>query len=132
MKFALALIVFFVVLIFNIPPGRYLANWIIDNDHYRYCNYSGSFTSIDPGHYEESHVRDALASCLKLNAPLLTKPIKAQDRVVYRLFWRNPLCFWRWYDYCVNPAYALPYIRWSGVEKRRKQAGLKYTYCQSF
>ncbi len=132
MKVGLTLIGILVITLFNIPPGKYLAAWIIDSYHYRYCNYSGSFTFTDQGHYEASHLKDALTSCLKENAPLLAKPITAKDRVVYRLFWRNPICFWRWYDYCVNPAYKLPYISWAEVEARRKQLGTRNLYCQSF
>jgi hypothetical protein len=43
------------------------------------------------------------------------------DTVVYRLFWKNPLCFWRWYAYLTNGMESVnfPYKSWDEIKKRR-------------
>ena len=42
-----------------------------------------------------------------------------KDTVVYRLFWKNPLAFWRWAEYFNDKRYDLPYKSWESIRKKR-------------
>lgn len=48
------------------------------------------------------------------------------DTLMYRNFWKNPLCFWRWKEYFTDKKYQLPYISRSEVERNALKMKLKH------
>ena len=47
--------------------------------------------------------------------------------VVYRLFWKNPLAFWRWSDYLSDdPHYKLPYKDWNEIKKKHPESDIDF------
>ena len=92
-----------ILAISNFPPGRYYFDYILDEQHYRYTNKSGSFENIDRSGSNIKGVRNRFEH-FKIESK------KPEDRL-YRRFWKNPLAFWRWHSYFSNdPRYDLPYL----------------------
>jgi hypothetical protein len=46
--------------------------------------------------------------------------IEKGDSVIYRLFSKNPLAFWRINKYFTDPKYKLPYRSWAKIKIKRK------------
>jgi hypothetical protein len=106
------LIIGFIVLISNLPPLKYWLNYIIDEKHYRYSSYYGEFTIIDRS---ISNVKGVLLSFDEYK-----KTYQLKNQNLYRIFYKNPLAFWRWHSYFGNdPRYNLPYMNWNEIKKRR-------------
>jgi hypothetical protein len=102
----------FIILVSNIPPMRYLLDYIIDDKHYRYSDYNGHFAIIDRSGHNVKGVLSFFKDYQKKN--------NLQDQKLYRLFYKNPLAFWRWYTYFGDdPRYNLPYMSWNEIKKRR-------------
>jgi hypothetical protein len=100
------LILGFIILISNLPPLRYLLDYIIDEKHYRYSDYNGEFSIIDRS---GSNVDGLLMSFKDYS-----ENNNLKNKNLYRLFYKNPLAFWRWYSYFSNdPRYELPYMNWN-------------------
>jgi hypothetical protein len=118
------LLVSVVILISNLPPVRYLLDYIIDDKHYRYSNYNGGFAIIDrSGH----NVKGVLSFFEDYNKNNFIK-----NKKLYRLFYKNPLAFWRWYSYFGDdPRYELPYMNWNEIKKTRFK-GEENDYYQDF
>jgi hypothetical protein len=101
-----------IILISNSPPLRYLLDYIIDDKHYRYSSYDGEFSIIDRG---GSNVDGLLMSFKDYS-----ENNNLKNKNLYRLFYKNPFAFWRWYSYFSNdPRYQLPYMNWNEIKKRR-------------
>lgn len=96
----------------NIPPIKNIFTFFIDENHYRYSNYDGSFTFIEfKGHDTEMMGR-------KENA-FNKKHFLDSNTVVFRCFRKNPLALWRWAEYFYDKRYKLPYKNWKEIRKRR-------------
>jgi hypothetical protein len=111
----------FIILISNLPPLRYLLDYIIDEKHYRYSDYNGEFSIIDRS---GSNVDGLLMSFKDYS-----ENNNLKDKNLYRLFYKNPLAFWRWYSYFSNdPRYELPYMNWNEIKKRRVKKNKNYQH----
>lgn len=91
-----------------------LFNVFTDEGYYRYSNYNGS-CSTEEGIFKDvglSRPKAAHRSCLKAHPDM-------PDKKLYRLFWKNPLLFWRWKSYFVDERYELPYKNWKEIEAIR-------------
>lgn len=97
----------FVVVLSNIPPVSYIFDYIFDDKHYRYKNYSGIFDVTDRSGNNVKGVRNSFKEYVKSNN------LKPTDTILYRTFWKNPLAFWRWHTYfnAKDERYKLPYKR---------------------
>jgi hypothetical protein len=110
-----------IMLISNFPPIKSVISLFTDENHYRYSNADGSFTGVDI----------PFKGRLYNLAPVLPKSFKekhptSSDTIVYRLFWKNPLAFWRWGEYYYDKRYNLPYLSWKEIRKKRGY-DLKYS-----
>ena len=117
---------FVVLLLFlaisNLPVVKDVYGLLFDEDHYRYSNANGTYTGQD------------IKSRRYNLSPTVPKQFLAEypgitDTLVYRLFWKNPLAFWRWYEYVSgDPRYNLPYKSWKEIEKKRLETKIKTRY----
>ena len=106
------LIIGFIILISNLPPLRYLLDYIIDEKHYRYSDYNGEFSIIDRSGCNVDGLLMSFKDYSEKNS--------LKDKNLYRLFYKNPFAFWRWYSYFNgDPRYELPYMDWDEIKKRR-------------
>ncbi len=102
-KIKILLCVFIFCILSNFPPLSY-AFQFADEEHYQYSNYNGSNTTQErifkPGN---------LAWIKRLHQTWLAKNPNTPDKKLYRVFWKNPLAFWRWKSYFFDERYHLPY-----------------------
>ena len=103
-------IVVCIVIMSNISPVHEVFSLFGDNDHFRYSNYNGEFTFV------EFKGRDTAVLKRKMEHLKLEK----QDSLIYRLFSKNPLAFWRINKYFTDTKYKLPYKSWAEVKAKRK------------
>ena len=94
----------------NISPVHEVFSLFGDNDHFRYSNHNGEFTFV------EFKGRDTIM--LKKVFNIFSE--KSGDTVLYRLFSKNPLAFWRISKYFTDPKYKLPYKSWAEIKAKRK------------
>ena len=115
----------FMIIVSNTPPFMYLVDWAIDLHHYRFSNASGSFTVINTASADMTGVKLAFQEYIK------TKHPEPRDTILYRIFSKNPLAFWRWNSYLFDERHKLPYKSWDEIEndphfqKNREQGGYK-------
>lgn len=101
-----------IILVSNLPPIRYFLDYIIDEKHYRYSSYDGQFAFIDRSGHTVNDVTGAFNNYQQKN--------KLKDQKLYRLFYKNPLAFWRWYSYFNHDIrYDFPFMNWNEIEKKR-------------
>ena len=106
----------------NLPMVRDVYSFLFDEGHYRYSNANGTYTVMD-FKSNKYHLGKVVPKEMLQEYPGTT------DTLVYRLFWKNPLAFWRWYDYVSgDPRYNLPYKSWKEIEKRRMETKIKTRY----
>ena len=104
-----------VLIIFNIPPFTFPFKIILDRTLYKYSNGDASFTVQDHLGKENSGIYT-----IKSGFEDFLKDHPAnKNKILYRLFWKNPLCFWRWGEYIFMDEYKLPYKNWREIEKVR-------------
>lgn len=108
--------VFAFCIISNFSIFRTLFHIFTDEGYYRYSNYNGSSTTEEPVFKGAglSRPKAAQQHCL------IAYPNQL-DKKLYRLFWKNPLAFWRWRSYFVDERYKLPYKSWKEIENLRKK-----------
>ncbi|MCZ2458284.1 MAG: hypothetical protein LC128_01545 [Chitinophagales bacterium] len=102
------------MIISNLPPLKGVFGLILDDDYYRYSNGDGSLT------FSEIPFKGRLYNL----SPIVPKSFiqthpNTNDTLVYRLFWKNPLYFWRWGEYFYDKRYELPYKSWHEIRKKR-------------
>lgn len=78
------------VLISNIKPTSSIFSFILDENYYGYSTATGNFT------FTEVKMRDTENMLRNFTS---YKSKMQSDTVIYRLFSKNPLCFWRWGAY---------------------------------
>lgn len=105
-----SVILLVVILLSNISPIHDVFSLFGDSDHFRYSNYNGEFTFV------EFKGRDTAMLKRKLEHYKSEKG----DSVIYRLFSKNPLAFWRINKYYTDPKYKLPYKSWAEIKAKRK------------
>ena len=108
-------VIIVIVVLANIwPIGPFLRIVDMDYDHYSYRNYNGKFTfsEMPKGSYNVDLMLRRWEGYKK------DFPDQKNDKV-YRLFWKNPLAFWRWWDYLKkDKRYDLPYFNKKEINKR--------------
>ena len=102
------LIVISIILLANLLP----LHIFLDEGHYRYSNADGSFTGIDIKS-RKYNLSPVVPDSYRKEHPNST------DTLVYRVFWKNPLAFWRWRTYFTDKRYKLPYKSWEEIKKKR-------------
>jgi hypothetical protein len=125
------------VLVSNIYPINSWIDTFVDENHYAYSNGDGTNTHIynafkggdfyvprylstatlDP----QKNRTDTTGGVVELPAgKLLRKTYKNADTVMYRIFWKNPLTFWRWKYYIFgNEKFDNPYKNWDEIIRHR-------------
>jgi len=122
--------IFLFIAVSNTPLGFGLIElFCVGEEPYQYSNADGTFTKINyKGFkfraYPSYHYLSLYKSYQDGAEPIgkrLRKDYPNADTVVYRLFWKNPLCFWRWYWYLTDELeqYNFPYKSWNEIKKRR-------------
>ena len=111
------LLLLLIIVLSNVAPLHPFFLFFLDNDHYRYSNANGAFTFT-----EESKGRNFAMAKRSFDGYKMQTP----DTILYRLFRKNPLTFWRWSDYINDPKYNLPYKSWGEIRKVRGY-DLKYS-----
>lgn len=101
-----------IVILSNLPPLKPYFRFFLDENHYRYSNETGSFTFV------EFKAHDIKMMNRRFDRYKSTSPA-AHDTIVYRLFKKNPLSFWRWSGYMFDSRYKLPYKSWDEIKKVR-------------
>lgn len=129
MKKKLIIVGIIVLVVFNLHPLRTIMEVFIDEDHYRYTNYSGSFTVSEKPFKVDRRYPQVIKG---FHAFKDDKKPNSKDTILYRLFWRNPLAFWRWRGYFTEERYKLPYMDFDEVKKRRGKNWVGDNYYQRF
>jgi hypothetical protein len=120
-KNILFLLLAFIIIISNTPPFMYLVDWAMDLHHYKFSNASGSFTVTNTSTTKMTGINSAFQEYVKIKHPA------PKDTVLYRIFSKNPLAFWRWNSYLFDERHKLPYKSWDEIktdpyfQKNRKQ-----------
>jgi hypothetical protein len=100
-----------ILLLANIPPVSYVFN-LADEGHRQYSNANGSFTFTEFKGHDIAMMQRRMETFKERN-PL------SSDTMIYRIFSKNPLCFWRWKDYLFDERYKRPYRNWKEIKKSR-------------
>lgn len=100
-----------VVILSNISPIHNIFSLFLDINHSKYSNATGEFTFI-----EEWKGRD-IAMMNRWHENF--KKTEKKDTILYRLFTKNPLAFWRIKSFFTDSKYQLPYENWEEIERRR-------------
>jgi hypothetical protein len=122
--------ILFFIIIANTPLAFGLIEVFFFQDNpYNYSNADGTFTVEVVSGFKSNpecsyHYLSLYKSYQDGAEPIgkrLRKDYPNADTVVYRLFWKNPLCFWRWYWYLTDELeqYNFPYKSWNEIKKRR-------------
>ena len=106
------------VIISNINPFNGILKTFVDEKHYRYSNYNGSFTFYEFMSRNFNMMKYSHGICLNQQSHL-------KDKQIYRLFTKNPLAFWRWRLYFFDERYKLPYKNWKEIEELRRKEHMK-------
>ncbi len=130
--------VIIVIIVTNIPPVNTWIDLIVDQYHYCYSNADGTVTHIHDFFKGGPFYVPKVLSTVKVEripdtmglGPYykvlppgtdLRNHYPGADTVMYRLFWKNPLTFWRWRDYVFNnEKYNFPYKSWIEIKKHRR------------
>lgn len=118
LRTSLFLAFFLLISLSNLPPGKWILDLAIDEYHYRYSNNNGTLTYVE---YKSHDTKGLLRG---LNSYKKSFP-ESKDTIIYRLFKKDILCFWRWGDYIFDKRYKIPYRNWKKIVKER---GYKLKY----
>lgn len=116
MKLRIIIIVILSLIIFtNLPiVDKIILSEIDGNGHFKYSNADGSFTTIQYFGFKDGYVQPDL---LMWGFMRKQKP-SPENRIMYRLYKINPLCFWRW-TYYILSSRKFPYRSWEDIEPNR-------------
>lgn len=134
----LSILSFFVLTILIVITNIPIISGIIDiNRNYAYSNGDGTLTMLcdrlKENHYPNYQILkttgvDSMQPSGTLQHPIyppnagavLRETYPNADTVMYRLFWKNPLCFWQWREYFnKDMKYQFPYKNWKEIETKR-------------
>lgn len=107
-----------IIILANTWPFIWVFKNFVDERHYRYSNYNGSFTFYEFMDRDFEMMKYSHQQCA-LHRPGL------RDKKIYRIFSKNPFAFWRWRLYFFDERYKLPYKNWEEIEKTRKIENVK-------
>jgi hypothetical protein len=111
MKKKILIVIAILVLAANLPPCKQVLTILTSDGYYRYSTGKGSFT------FEEIKARNY--DMMRRRYTSFKYERKSADTVLFRLFNRSPLHFWRWGDYLIDERYNLPYKSWEAIKKER-------------
>ena len=123
-KYKILLKVFLaIIIISNIPGFTHFFSFFVDNkghtEDFRFSNTDGGYMNgldFKGPHFE---------GIIRLHKEYIDSFPEKKDKKLYRLFWRNPLIFWRWGLYFYDERYALPYKDIDEIKKIRGEAWIK-------
>ena len=92
----------------------------LDGSYYNYSNKNGSVT------FTEFKARDF--EMMKRRFESYRKKTGNTDTIMYRLFKKDPITFWRWGKYFISKRYQLPYKDWSEIKAIRGEIENKTGY----
>jgi hypothetical protein len=121
------IIVLSVIVVSNIPPVNKFFGFFFDQHHYRYSNGDGTWTVIE-NQFKGEHLRFEKT----IPKEILYEKYPGADTIIYRLFWRNPLAFWRLGEYIYDKRYTIPYKSWKEIKKNRRIPGRENSSYQDF
>lgn len=128
MKKLILVLVTILIVISNLPFVKEMAG--INFDYYRYSNYDGSITVHEI--FSQNRVMSKKFALGEIdNKEYLVRFPMQEDRIIFRLFKINPLCFWRWGEYIYDWRFRLPYKSWNEIYKKRGKLKLR-TNSQEF
>lgn len=107
-----------IIVLSNTPPFTGLLKTFVDERHYRYSTYNGSYT------FYEFMSRNFEMMEISHRGCLLSRP-DLKDKQIYRLFTKNPFAFWRWGLYFFDKRYKLPYKDWDDIKEVRAIENVK-------
>jgi hypothetical protein len=115
------IIILIIMLVSNIPPLKNVISLFMDEGYFRYSNGNGSVTFCEIPFKRRFYNLSPIVpqKFIQLNP-------NSSDTIIYRLFWKNPVAFWRWGEYFYDKRYKLPYKIWGEIRKRRGY-DLKYS-----
>ncbi|SFH08662.1 hypothetical protein SAMN04489864_1055 [Pedobacter insulae] len=105
----MTVLIFFILS--NYPPLDLVFHTFTNEGYYKYTNYDGSNIM-----QEGVHKNYGLDRIKRLHQFWLNKNHEAPDKALYRVFWKNPLAFWRWKNYFQDERYKLPYKDWDEIK----------------
>lgn len=125
------ILVLLTLLAANFTPLNWLFKISVDADRYCYSNLSGTVTVMENRFKNRAISNFGQFSQVK---PECRVPGFESDTLMYRLFSKQPLAFWRWKEYLTDERYQLPYASWEEVKERRKTYidTLSNTPCRDF
>jgi hypothetical protein len=99
------LICIVIITLSNWSPINYFIHEfeVIDMQHYSYSNSDDLSTIFHENFGSPFKYRTTVSDEYRTTHP-------KNDTVLYRNFWKNPICFWRWNEYITDKKYTLPYI----------------------
>jgi hypothetical protein len=83
---------------------------VVDMLHYSYSNSDDPSTIFHENFGSPFNFRTTVSDEYRITHP-------NNDTLLYRNFWKNPVCFWRWKEYLTDQKYTLPYISREDVSK---------------
>lgn len=110
-------IVIIMIIVANINPVNALLKMSVDAEHYSYSNASGTATFMED--FYKGRKIGKLEEFRVIN-PICIVPGFENDTLMYRLYAKNVLAFWRWKSYFTDYRYELPYADWKEIATRRK------------
>ncbi len=120
MKIKKILIWFLLILVIsNLPIINPILNLAIDENHYRFSNGDGNITWKDDIFKSNPDYKNFDSTSKVMLKVYKERASKDADTNFYRLFWKNPFCFWRWSSYFTDERYKLPYKNWQEIRNRR-------------
>ena len=116
MKIKISIAVFIFFILSNYAPLNLIFHTFTNEGYYQYSNYNGSNT-IEEG----VHKGYGLALMKRLHQAWINENPQAPDKKLYRIFWKNPLAFWRWKGYFKDERYELPFKDWNEIKMLREK-----------
>lgn len=115
----------------NFTPLNVLFKLSVDSDHYQYSNLSGTVTFSEDW-FKKRTISD-VTKFRKVSPSCIAEGFE-NDTLMYRLFSKNPLAFWRWKEYFTDERYDLPFARWTEISNKRENYlnSLPATPCRDF
>ena len=122
-------VIIIIICISNVP---FFTGWIdfVVDQNYGYSNADGTYTFLYNERIDGIRALAKTVPIAKLDSLLKLTPVQLKpeestfpsrnDTILYRIFWKNPLAFWRWRYYIFgNDKFDFPYKSWQEIKKQR-------------
>lgn len=138
-----SLVIITIILLSNTSIGSWLMDSYFGMDFYAYSNGDGTSTFWCGSFKDKPYPDISTLSTTKVDTRVngATKPVGAElretypnaDTIIYRLFSRNPILFWRWGQYLFgDPKYKFPYKSWEEIKAHRPKNFKRSNQWQQF